>query len=143
MSSWTPSPQASMTHIAISEHRDGASVQWMEKVKAGQYGVPPVSGEGPPTSPQLQLASPPAQPGSGRPSGPLQQKLAPAMAALADDVLYGDVWRRPELSPRDRSLVESGLTRDQIVETVTHLAFHAGWSKATKAMSVIARTVGR
>ena len=39
--------------------------------------------------------------------------------------------------------IESGLTRDEIVEAVTHLAFYAGWSKATKAMSVIARTVGK
>ena len=35
----------------------------------------------------------------------VQQKLAPGLATLTDDVLFGDVWRRPELSPRDRSLV--------------------------------------
>jgi len=84
---------------------------------------------------------------------------------LTDDVLFGDVWRRPELSPRDRSLVtiaalaamnehgqlesylrrgiESGLTRAQITEALTHLSFYAGWARATKAMTEVARTLGR
>lgn len=35
----------------------------------------------------------------------MQQRLVPGMAGYTDDVLFGDVWRRPELSPRDRSLV--------------------------------------
>jgi 4-carboxymuconolactone decarboxylase len=38
---------------------------------------------------------------------------------------------------------ESGLTRDQIAEAVTHLGFYAGWSKATRAMTAIARMPGR
>jgi hypothetical protein len=50
--------------------------------------------------------APPCQPqGAGRPSGAVQQTIAPGLATLTDDVLFGDVWRRPELSPRDRSLV--------------------------------------
>jgi 4-carboxymuconolactone decarboxylase len=67
------------------------------------------------TPARAQLANPPAearqpqppspQEGPARRSGPLQQKVAPGLATLTDDVLFGDVWRRPELSPRDRSLV--------------------------------------
>ena len=47
----------------------------------------------------------PQPPGTSRPSGPVQQRIAPGLATLTDDVLFGDVWRRVELSPRDRSLV--------------------------------------
>jgi hypothetical protein len=50
--------------------------------------------------PSQPVSQPPA-----RPSGPLQQKLAPGLATLTDDLHFGDVWRRPEPSPRDRSLV--------------------------------------
>jgi 4-carboxymuconolactone decarboxylase len=109
------------------------------------------------------LSSP--QPGPARPSGPLQQKIAPGLAALTDDVLFDDLWRRPDLTLRDRSLVtiaalaamgddeqlgfclrrgiESGLTGVQITEAVTHLGFYAGWGKATRAMTAVARTLGR
>lgn len=84
--------------------------------------------------------------------------VAPKLAALTDNVLFGDLWRRPDLSPRDRSLVtiaalaangdedglafhvelglENGLTRAQIGDALTHLAFYAGWPKATAAVAV-------
>ena len=84
------SPQASMTHIAMSEHRDGTAVEWMEKVSDEQYNAAPRARS---TGDHADL------------SGPRQQAIAPGLATLTDDVLYGDVWRRPELSPRDRSLV--------------------------------------
>jgi len=87
------SPRESMTHIAISEHQDDTTVQWMEKVTDEQYNA----------APQSQPAAPPQ--GTTRPSGPVQQRLAPGLARLTDEVLFGDVWRRTELSPRDRSLV--------------------------------------
>ncbi len=86
--------------------------------------------------------------------------IAPKFAELTNEVVFDDLWRRSDLSYRDRSLitiaalaamgdddqldlyllrgVESGLTRDQIAEALTHLAFYAGWSKATKAMTVFA-----
>ena len=86
------SPHASMTHLAITEHRDGRTVQWMEKVNDDQY-----NGSTPNATGQAQ--------GPRAPSGPIQQRIAPGLATLTDDVLFGDVWRRPELSPRDRSLV--------------------------------------
>jgi 4-carboxymuconolactone decarboxylase len=84
--------------------------------------------------------------------------VAPKLAALTNDILFGDLWRRPDLSPRDRSLVtiaalaangdegglafhvqfalQNGLTRAEIGEALTHLAFYAGWPKATAAVAV-------
>ncbi|MFD0573768.1 carboxymuconolactone decarboxylase family protein [Kitasatospora gansuensis] len=75
--------------------------------------------------------------------------LAPKMVQLTDDVLFGDVWARKELSPRDRSLItvavlaatsrpdqlnshlrlglQNGLTQEELVEALTHVAFYAGW----------------
>ena len=82
--------------------------------------------------------------------------VAPKLVQLTDDVLFGDVWARPGLSKRDRSLVtvaalvalyrgnelpghlrralENGVTRDELVEAITHLAFYAGWPSAMSAM---------
>ena len=90
--------------------------------------------------------------------------LAPKFTQLTNDVVFGQLWRRADLSVRDRSLVtiaalagmgdddqldlyvrrgvDSGLTREQIAEALTHLGFYAGWSKATKAMTMMARTLG-
>jgi 4-carboxymuconolactone decarboxylase len=84
--------------------------------------------------------------------------IAPKLAELTDDVLFGDVWARPELSPRDRSLVtcaalitngsieqlrghlararDNGLSEDELVEAITHLAFYAGWPRAMSAAAV-------
>jgi 4-carboxymuconolactone decarboxylase len=92
------SPLTSMTHIAITEHRDGTAVQWMEKVSDEQYNGLPSSAAGQvPARAQPQVQSQPASPpqGSSSPSGPLQQRIAPGLATLTDDVLFGDVWKRP------------------------------------------------
>jgi 4-carboxymuconolactone decarboxylase len=84
--------------------------------------------------------------------------FAPKLAELTDEVLFGGVWERPQLSKRDRSLItcaalvamgkteqmsfhfpralENGVTKDEIVELITHLAFYAGWPNA---MSAVAR----
>lgn len=91
--------------------------------------------------------------------------VAPKFVQLTNDVVFDDLWRRSDLNVRDRSLitiaalaamgdddqldlylrrgVESGLTRAQIAEALTHLAFYAGWPKATKAMSAVTRTLGK
>ena len=147
------SPQASMTHIAITEHRDGMRVQWMEKVSDAQYHAAP--------SPQGQAQQPRAssQPQSTiRPSGPLQQKIAPGLAALTDEVLFGDVWTRPELAPRDRSLVtiavliatgkpaqlaghlgralDNGVQPNETSGLLAHLAIYCGWPSAVSALDV-------
>lgn len=84
--------------------------------------------------------------------------IAPALGRYTDDVLFGDVWKRPGLSPRDRSLVtvaslisgyrinempfhmkralDNGVTRDELIETITHLAFYAGWPVASTAIGI-------
>lgn len=85
--------------------------------------------------------------------------IAPKLTEISDTVLFDDVWRRPGLSPRDRSLItvaglvslyrtnelpfhlgkalENGVTRDEIVEMVTHLAFYAGWPAASTAIGLV------
>jgi 4-carboxymuconolactone decarboxylase len=149
------SPHASMTHLAISEHRDGSAVQWMEQVSDEQYSRPvsPESQQG-----QVQPPPPPSNRSQGttRPSGETQQRIAPGMAALTDDVLYGDVWRRPDLSPRDRSLVtitaltatgktaplaghlgralDNGLRPAEASGLLAHLAIYCGWPSAVAAL---------
>ncbi len=84
--------------------------------------------------------------------------VAPKLAEITDDLLFGDVWERPQLGKRDRSLItcaalvalgateqmgfhfpraiENGVTREEIIELITHLAFYAGWPNA---MSAVAR----
>jgi len=87
--------------------------------------------------------------------------FAPALADYTDNVLFGDVWQRPGLSPRDRSLVtvaslvalyrtnelpfhigkalDNGVTRDELIELITHLAFYAGWPTANTALPIAKR----
>lgn len=84
--------------------------------------------------------------------------VAPHLAEITDKVLFGDVWANPALSPRDRSLVtvaslvslyrtnelpfhvkralENGVTWDEIVAAITHLAFYAGWPPAMTATQI-------
>jgi 4-carboxymuconolactone decarboxylase len=143
------SPGTSMAHIAITEHRDGSRVQWLEKVSDQQY-------NGPIKSEQQQQAS--SQPSAPRPSGTVQPRVAPGLATLTDDVLFGDVWRRPELSPRDRSLVtisvliatgkpaqltvhlgralDNGVLASEASGVLAHLAIYSGWPSAVSALEV-------
>jgi 4-carboxymuconolactone decarboxylase len=140
-------PNSSMTHIAIAEQLDGKTVEWMEKVSDAQYGAPL----------RAQGASPDAG-ARPRPSQGALGDLAPKLAELTDSVLYGDVWERPELSKRDRSLAtvaalialnrpdqlrshlriarQNGVTQEELIETITHLAFYAGWPSAVSAIAV-------
>jgi 4-carboxymuconolactone decarboxylase len=89
--------------------------------------------------------------------------IAPALAGYTDEVLFGEVWERPGLGPRDRSLVtitslislyrtnelpfhlkkalENGVTQDEIIETITHLAFYAGWPPAMTALQIARRVL--
>jgi 4-carboxymuconolactone decarboxylase len=154
---WTPpgqkhwhgaAPNSSMAHIAITEQLDGKTVEWMEKVSDAQYGAP-VRAQGPATP------APSAQP---RPPQRAIGDFSPKLAELTDNVLYGDVWERPQLSKRDRSLAtvaalialnrpdqlrshfvrarENGVTQEELIETITHLAFYAGWPNAVTAIGV-------
>jgi 4-carboxymuconolactone decarboxylase len=93
-----------------------------------------------------------------RPSGPVQQRVAPGMAAYTDEVLFGQVWPGPGLSQRDRSLVviaaliatdkpaqlrghlgralDNGVTPIEASGVLTHLAFYAGWPSAVTSLAV-------
>jgi 4-carboxymuconolactone decarboxylase len=90
--------------------------------------------------------------------------IAPALAEYTDNVLFGDVWKRPGLSLRDRSLVtvatlvalyrtnelpfhlgramENGVTKDELIEVITHLAFYAGWPAANTAITIARKVFG-
>ena len=155
-------PDVSMTHIAITEHRDGSAVQWMEQVSDQQYQSPAAVPEAERTSAQARTEEQPqptSQPqGVSRPSGPVQQRIAPGLATLTDDVLFGDVWRRPALSPRDRSLVTisiliatgkpaqlashlgralaNGVQPSEASGLLAHLAIYCGWPSAVSALEV-------
>lgn len=94
----------------------------------------------------------------------LMGDLVPKLAELTDEVLFGDVWARPGLSPRDRSLItvaalvalnrtdqlrshlgralDNGVTQEELVEAITHLAFYAGWACAIGAIGAF-REVSR
>ena len=84
--------------------------------------------------------------------------VSPKLADLTEQVLFGDVWARPGRSKRDRSLITvaaltalyrpeqlrghigraltNGVTKDEISELITHLAFYSGWPTAVTAASV-------
>jgi 4-carboxymuconolactone decarboxylase len=90
--------------------------------------------------------------------------VAPKLAQLTDDVLFGDVWERPQLSKRDRSLVtcaalvaagkaeqmtfhfpralENGVTQEELIEMITHLAFYVGWPNAMSAVTRAKEVLG-
>ena len=83
----------------------------------------------------------------------------PKLGELTDKVVFGDVWERKALSKRDRSLItiaslitqasteqlrghlwralDNGVTREEITEVVTHLAFYTGWPNAGSAALVV------
>jgi 4-carboxymuconolactone decarboxylase len=83
------------------------------------------------------------------------RKVAPKLIEMTEKVVYGDVWERPGLSKRDRSLITvaaliamyrgdqlkghlqralaNGVTREEIGEVITHMALYAGWPTAMTA----------
>ena len=141
-----------MAHIAVVEQLDGKSTDWMEKVSEEQYNMPIRK---PGSSPAPHASTQSAQP---TPAQRLIGDFSPKLVELTDEVLFGDVWARPQLSPRDRSLVtvsaliamnrpdqlrshlararDNGVTQEELVETITHLAFYAGWPSAITAVTV-------
>ncbi len=82
--------------------------------------------------------------------------IAPEFAKLTEEFLFGDIWKRPELSQRDKSLItvtclvalnrieqvdfhfkkalENGLTKEELVAAITHIAFYAGWPTAASGL---------
>ncbi len=86
------------------------------------------------------------------------RSFAPKLIDLTEKVVYGDIWERPGLSKRDRSLItcaalvamnrteqlrghvaraiDNGVTKDEIVEVIAHMAFYSGWPTAMSAASI-------
>jgi 4-carboxymuconolactone decarboxylase len=137
-----------MAHISVVEQLDGKGVEWMEKVSNTEYGD----------------SQPKSQGAIGTKKEPtaaqkLMGDIDPKLAQLTDDVLFGDVWERPGLAKRDRSLItlaalialnrpeqlrnhlrlarQNGVTQTEIVEMITHLAFYSGWPNAINAVGVV------
>jgi 4-carboxymuconolactone decarboxylase len=93
-------------------------------------------------------------------SSPLERirGVVPKLVDLTEKVVFGDVWERPELSKRDRSLITcaalvalqrpdqlrghldraltNGVTKEELGELITHLAFYSGWPTAVTAASI-------
>ena len=162
---WTPpgvkhwhgaTATSGMTHIAIQESLDGKNVEWREKVSDEQYGKT-AAAPGP-------SALPSAAPRLGDVGA-----VSPALEGYTQQVLLGDLWKRPGLSPRDRSIVtlaalvargqtvempfyfnlalDNGLRPAELSEIITHLAFYSGWANAMAAAAVAkevfaGRTIG-
>jgi len=90
-------------------------------------------------------------------------RVAPKLAEISEQVLFGDVWERPQLSKRDRSLItcavltalyrpeqlrfhvrfalSNGVTREELSEIITHVAFYAGWPCSVQAAQIIDETL--
>ena len=103
------------------------------------------------------MTTPPTPPSRSASAGQMRD-VAPKLAELTENVLFGDVWERPELSKRDRSLItvavltalyrtdqlrghigralDNGVTREEIGEAITHVAFYAGWPTGVNAAQV-------
>lgn len=104
-------------------------------------------------------ASPPASKAPPMPEREALRPYAPKLVDLTHEVLFGDVWERPGLSKRDRSLVTvaalitayrpeqlkvhmeraltNGVTREELGEMVTHLAFYAGWPSGITGANIL------
>src|SRR5512135_3671993 len=89
--------------------------------------------------------------------------VAPEFAKLTQDVLFDDIWQRPELSQRDKSLItvtclvalnrieqveihlqkafENGLTKEELVAAITHIAFYAGWPSAVSGLMHLKKVI--
>ncbi|MCE7970030.1 MAG: cupin domain-containing protein [Leptolyngbya sp. PLA3] len=151
------SPTAAMSHIAIQEGVNGTVVNWLEKVTEDQYAMTPDTHTSQSTTTPAAAAGV-AQPSAERrsPSPDEVRQVTPALERYTRERLYGQVWNRPGLSKRDRSIVtisamiargqtgdlaysfgqalDHGVTPSEISEIITHLAFYSGWGSAFGAV---------
>ncbi len=89
--------------------------------------------------------------------------VAPEFAKLTRDFLFGDIWKRPPLSQRDKSLItvtclvalnrieqvefhlkkafENGLTKEELAAAITHIAFYAGWPTAASGFNHLKKVI--
>jgi 4-carboxymuconolactone decarboxylase len=122
---------------------------------AGALATPAHAQSAPAAPPAPVTVAPGAQPTRAQ---TLMGDFAPKLAELTDTILYKDIWERPGLSKRDRSLATmaaliamnrpdqlrshialartNGVTEQEISELITHLAFYAGWPNAVSAVAV-------
>ena len=98
-----------------------------------------------------------------RPAGD-PYSVVPKLGQLRDDVLFGDVWERPELAKRDRSIItcsvlvamyrteelkghlqralDNGVTKDELRELITHVTFYSGWPTGVNGARVLKDVLG-
>jgi 4-carboxymuconolactone decarboxylase len=146
------SSHAAMTHLSVLEELDGTNAVWMEQVSDAQYNRG--------TQGEKKMDQTTQQPNIERRrlSPDDVRAVAPALEEYTQKRLYGEVWKRPGLSARDRSLVtiaaliaagqvaqipyhlnramDNGLTQEQGAEVLTHLAFYVGWPNVFSALPV-------
>jgi 4-carboxymuconolactone decarboxylase len=97
-----------------------------------------------------------------RPAG--SYDFVPKLGELRDSVLFGDVWERPQLSKRDRSLItcavltalyrsdelrghlvraiDNGVTKEELAEMITHVTFYSGWPTGVNASRIASDVIG-
>lgn len=131
-------PQTSVTHIALQAARDGQAVEWLEPVSEEQYTMK---------------------------TNPTIDNVSPALEKARRETIHGDLWQRPQLTARDRSIVtlscliarnqsiglpfyleralDSGVKPAEISEIIHHLAFYAGWENAMVAVPVAGEVFAR
>lgn len=88
-----------------------------------------------------------------------QSNYPQKFSELTDNILFGDMWARTQLKPRERSLatvaalvamyrleqlpfhleraLDNGLSVDELAEVITHLAFYSGWPTAASALKLL------
>jgi 4-carboxymuconolactone decarboxylase len=152
LSAWHTHPKGQLLIVtagllSLVESVNGKAVEWLEKVTDSEYNAGAAA----------------ASVSSAAPSEARKAfgDIAPALATYTDEVLFGDVWKRPGLSPRDRSLVtvsalvagyrtnelpfhlkralDHGVSNDELIEVITHLAFYSGWPTANTALPIARR----
>jgi 4-carboxymuconolactone decarboxylase len=151
-------PTSSLTHLAIQETVDEKAVDWEEPVSDAQYPTGAAVGTHAERNSSRSLFGGPMLTESD------VRSVSPALAAYTQDKLLGDLWKRPELSRRDRSIVtvaaliarnqtvqmayyfnlalDNGVKPGEVSEIIAHLAFYSGWENAMSAV-VIAKDVFR
>jgi len=139
-----------MTHLAIQEELDGKNVEWLEQVSEEEYKMT-ATRQSEALPPMLTLED--------------VRMVAPALERYTQGPLLGDLWKRPDLSPRDRSIVtvaaliachqtiempyyfnlglDNGVKPSELSEIITHLAFYAGWGNAMSAVAVAKELFGK
>ena len=150
-------PNSSMTHLALTGVLKGQNVVGMEKVTEAQYNMSqttPTAARPTTSAPATKITQPNVE---GRRLSPDDvRSVAPALERYTQERLYGEVWNRPGLSKRDRSLVtvaamiargesgaltyyfgqalDNGVEPREISETIAHLAYYTGWGNAFAAV---------